>query len=261
MLMTHPQPVPDLATTHAQVAGRLKDRRVLVTGAASGIGRAVAELFLAAGARVALLDRVTPAPLSTHAERALTLSADITDEAAVAAAVAQAAQAFGGLDGLVNSAGVANTDPANRMALADWRRLIDINLTGTLIVAQACEPWLQAATGATVVNVASGQALRPSPGRAAYAASKAGVVGLTRCLAQEWGPRIRVNSLCPGAVDTPMVRQEYGADAASRVGSRYALERIAQAHEIALAALYLSSHESAFVTGIALAVDGGRTFH
>lgn len=259
--MSHPQPVPDLDTVRKQVAGRLQGRRVLVTGAASGIGRAVAELFLHAGAHVALLDRQVPAPVAGTNEHALCLTADITDTEAVAAAVAHAAQAFGGLDGLVNSAGIANTDPANHVALADWRRVIDVNLTGTLIVAQACEPWLQAATGATVVNVASGQALRPSPGRAAYAASKAGVVGLTRCLAQEWGPRIRVNSLCPGAVDTPMVRQEYGDDAASRVGSRYALERIAQAHEIALAALYLSSNESAFVTGIALAVDGGRTFH
>lgn len=259
--MTHPQPAPPIDVTHTQVAGRLQGRRVLVTGAASGIGRAVAELFLAAGAHVALLDRVAPAPLGLHGERALTMGADITDEAAVAAAVAQAAQAFGGLDGLVNSAGIANTDPANCVALTDWRRLIDVNLTGTLIVAQACEPWLREAPGATIVNVASGQGLRPSPGRAAYAASKAGVIGLTRCLAQEWGPAIRVNSLCPGAVNTPMVRQEYGEDAASRVGSRYALERIAQAHEIALAALYLTSSESAFVTGIALAVDGGRTFH
>lgn len=259
--MTHPQAVPDLASAHAQVAGRLLGRRILVTGAASGIGRAVAELFLAAGARVALLDRAAPAAPTAHAERALPLSADITDQAAVVTAVTQAAQAFGGLDGLVNSAGIANTDPANRVALADWKRVIDVNLTGTLIVAQACELWLHAAPGATLVNIASGQGLRPSPGRAAYAASKAGVIGLTRCLAQEWGPQIRVNSLCPGAVDTPMVRHEYGDDASTRVGSRYALGRIAEAHEIALAALYLSSNESAFVTGVALAVDGGRTFH
>ena len=115
--------------------------------------------------------------------------------------------------------------------------------------------------GSGIINVGALAAQKAGAGMGAYAASKAGVVGLTRCLAQEWGPRIRVNSLCPGAVDTPMVRQEYGADAASRVGSRYALERIAQAHEIALAALYLSSTESAFVTGIAMAVDGGRTFH
>lgn len=258
---TSPPPVPDLAATHAQVVGRLQGRRVLVTGAASGIGRAIAELFLAAGARVALLDRVAPAPLALHGERALTMSADITDESAVATAVAQAAEAFGGIDGLVNSAGIANTDPANRVAVADWRRVLDVNLTGTLIVTQACEPWLRVQTGATVVNIASGQGLRPSPGRAAYAASKAGVIGLTRCLAQEWGPGIRVNSVCPGAVDTPMVRHEYGDDAASRVGSRYALGRIAEPHEIAMAALYLTSIESAFVTGIALAVDGGRTFH
>lgn len=259
--MSHPHAAPDIAHLQAQVAQRLQGRRVLVTGAASGIGRAVAELFLAAGARVALLDRQAPAPVPGHSEHALALTADITDAAALGAAVAQAAKTFGGLDGLVNSAGIANTDPARDVALADWRRVLDVNLTGTLIVTQACEPWLRAAPGATVVNLASGQGLRPSPGRAAYAASKAGVIGLTRCLAQEWGPAIRVNSLCPGAVDTPMARQEYGDDVASRVGSRYALDRIAQVHDIALAALYLTSNESAFVTGIALAVDGGRTFH
>jgi NAD(P)-dependent dehydrogenase (short-subunit alcohol dehydrogenase family) len=259
--MSHPQPVPDLETVRRQVAGRLQGRRVMVTGAASGIGRAVAELFLDAGAQVALLDRQAPAPVANAGERALCLTADITDTEAVAAAVAQAAQAFGGLDGLVNSAGIANTDPAARVALADWRRVIDVNLTGTLIVAQACEPWLRQASGATVVNLSSGQGLRPSPNRAAYAASKAGVIGLTRCLAQEWGPHIRVNSLCPGVVDTPMVHQGYGAGSTEQLAARYSLARIAEAHEIALAALYLSSNESAFVTGIALAVDGGRTFH
>lgn len=260
--MPHPQHPPDPAVTRAQVAGRLQGRRVLVTGAASGIGRAVAELFLTAGARVALLDRQLPTPAASAGERAVPLAADITDVEAVAAAVARAAQAFGGLDGLVNSAGIANTDPAARVDVADWRRVIDVNLTGTLIVAQACEPWLRTAPGgATVVNLSSGQGLRPSPNRAAYAASKAGVIGLTRCLAQEWGPAIRVNSVCPGAVDTPMVHQEYGADAVTRLGSRYALGRIAEPHEIALAALYLTSAESAFVTGVALAVDGGRTFH
>ena len=136
------------------------------------------------------------------------------------------------------------------------------HLLAPLHVAQAANRIMQAQEdGGSIVNIASVSAIRPSPGTAAYGAAKAGLLNLTQSLAQEWGPRIRVNSLCPGAVDTPMVRQEYGDDAASRVGSRYALERIAQAHEIALAALYLSSHESAFVTGIALAVDGGRTFH
>lgn len=259
--MSHPHQPPDALALRAQVAARLSGRRMLVTGAASGIGRAVAELFLDAGAQVALLDRQAPLPVAGAGGRALLLAADVTDADAVTAAVNTAAQAFGGLDGLVNSAGIANTDLAAQVAVADWRRVIDVNLTGTMIVAQACEPWLRNAPGATVVNLSSGQGLRPSPQRAAYAASKAGVIGLTRCLAQEWGPRVRVNSLCPGAVDTPMVHQEYGAQAIDQLGSRYALGRIAQPHELALAALYLSSAESAFVTGIALAVDGGRTFH
>ena len=259
--MPHPHTPPDLQTVREQVAGRLQGRRILVTGAASGIGRAIAELFLDAGAQVALLDRHAPAPIPAAEDRVVCLTADVTDAASVTAAVAHAAQVFGGLDGVVNSAGIANTAKVAELNLGDWRQVLEVNLTGTLIVLQACEPWLRDAPGATVVNVSSGQGLRPSPGRAAYAAAKAGVIGLTRCLAQEWGPAVRVNSLCPGVVDTPMAQLGYGGGAVAELASRYALGRIGETHEMALAALYLSSAESAFVTGIAMAVDGGRTFH
>lgn len=259
--MRHPHTPPNLQLVREQVAGRLQGRRILVTGAASGIGRAIAELFLDAGARVALLDRHTPAPVTSAGDRAMYLTADVTDAAAVKTAVADVAQVFGGIDGVVNSAGIASTAKVHELKLSEWRQVLEINLTGTLIVLQSCEPWLRDATGATVVNLSSGQGLRPSPGRAAYAASKAGVIGLTRCLAQEWGPAVRVNSLCPGVVDTPMAQQGYGSEAVTDLASRYALGRIGETHEMALAALYLSSAESAFVTGIALAVDGGRTFH
>ena len=115
---------------------------------------------------------------------------------------------------------------------------------------------------ATIVNLSSGQGLQPFVRRGAYAASKAGVIALTKCLAMEWAPTIRVNTLCPGAVDTPMVRSGYDAETLrTQVGPRYALQRIGEPLEIALAALYLSSEESSFVTGITLAVDGGRSYH
>lgn len=243
------------------IEGRLAGRRVLVTGAASGIGRAVAELFALAGASVALLDKEMPAAIDSANTRTVTLRADITDAAGTQAAIANAAQALGGIDGLVNAAGIANTDSASEVSLEEWRRVIDVNLTGSFIVCRACEPWLRAAPSATIVNLSSGQGLLPIARRSAYAASKAGVIALTRSLAMEWAPTIRVNTLCPGATDTPMVRHGYGDDALREVGQRYALGRIGQASEIALGALYLSSAESSFVTGIVLAIDGGRSYH
>jgi NAD(P)-dependent dehydrogenase (short-subunit alcohol dehydrogenase family) len=248
-----------LALAELKVEGRLTGRRILVTGAASGIGRAVAEVFLRAGARVAALDRHRPEGLSGDA---LCLEADVTDDDAVERAVAQAAEAFGGLDGLVNAAGIANTDWADQVSLADWKRVLEVNLTGSFIVCRACLPYLRGAGAGTIVNFASGQGLAPFKQRSAYAASKAGVISLTRSLAMEWAPQVRVNTVCPGAVDTPMVRGGYSAEQLrEQVGPRYALGRIGEPHEIALAALYLSSAESSFVTGIVLAVDGGRSYH
>lgn len=240
-------------------APRLQGRRILVTGAASGIGAAVAALFAAEGACVALADRQPMAALPPGETMALAM--DIRDEAAVQRGVAEAASRFGGLDGVVNAAGVANTDLLSELAVDAWRQVIDINLTGTFLVCRACELHLRQSEHATIVNFSSGQGLQPFKRRGAYAASKAGVISLTKTLALEWAP-IRVNTICPGAVDTPMVRDGYSAEVLrDEVAPRYALQRIGQPLEIAHAALYLSSRESSFVTGIALAVDGGRSFH
>ena len=267
--------LPALARGPAPVAGRLAGRRVLVTGAGSGIGRAIADLFTAAGARVAGLD-VQPGAAGT-----LALQADVADASSVGRAVDAAVEAFGGLDGLVNVAGIADTQLAEDLTLAAWQRVIDVNLTGTFNVCRAALPHLRAAqaqaaaamgtagqgaaTGAptaTVVNFSSGQGLQPFARRSVYAASKAGVIAFSKCIAIEWAPAIRVNTICPGATDTPMVRSGYSADMLrDQVGPRYALGRIAQADEVAHAALYLTGGESSFVTGIALAVDGGRSFH
>jgi len=142
------------------------------------------------------------------------------------------------------------------VGVAAWQRVIDVNLTGTYIVVRCCLPWLLKAPGATIVNIASGQGLLPNtPNMTAYAASKGGVVNLTRALAAELAPTIRVNSICPGMVDTPMTA------GLPREVNRYAMQRIAQPLEIAQAVLFFTAPESSFVTGAALAVDGGRTFH
>ncbi|RYX97983.1 MAG: SDR family oxidoreductase [Comamonadaceae bacterium] len=242
--------------------GRLKGRRIVVTGAGSGIGAAIAQLFIAEGAVVAAIDRNEEGILKWFkAGDGIALKADIADETSVTNAIARAADSLGGIDGLVNAAGVSNTDLLRDVSLEDWRRVIDINLTGSFLMARACLPWLEKVQNSTIVNLSSGQGLQPFVRRGVYAASKAGVISLSKTLAMEWAP-IRVNTICPGAVDTPMVRSGYTEEVLrTQVGPRYALGRVAEAIEIARAALYLTSSESSFVTGIVLAVDGGRSYH
>jgi NAD(P)-dependent dehydrogenase (short-subunit alcohol dehydrogenase family) len=245
------------ARPDAGTALRLTGRRIVVTGAASGIGRRTAALFAAEGAAVALLDRDRRVENETAREiGGCGYAVDIVDEDAVQAAVAEASQAMGGIDGLVNAAGVMTVGRVLETTAAQFRRLIEVNLTGTYIVTRACLPWLAAESAATVVNIASAQGLLPNaPGHTAYAASKGGVINLSRALAAELAPAIRVNSICPGMVDTPMAEDFRG-----NVGN-YALKRLADADEIARAILFLTSTDSSYVTGVALAVDGGRSFH
>lgn len=238
-------------------SARLAGRKIIVTGAASGIGRTTAALFAAEGAKVTLFDRNTEALRIVADEiQASFCSVDITNEPEVAKAVAKAASDMGGLDGLVNAAGIMSKGLATEVPADDWRRIIEVNLTGTYIVARSCIPFMQLHDDSTIVNIASAQGLLPNaPGHTAYAASKGGVVNLTRALAAELAPKIRVNSVAPGMVDTPM------ADGYRANVGNYALKRLAAPEEIAQALLFLTSSESSYVTGAALAVDGGRSFH
>ena len=248
----------DSVTDAAHVPGnRLKGRRIVITGAASGIGKRTAELFAEEGAAVTLLDRdaaglrAVAATTGGHA-----FDVDITDEAAVASAVAKGAEAMGGIDGVVNVAGVMHRGSVLEVPADEWRRVIEINLIGTYIVVRSCLPWLKQVRGSTVVNLGSGQGLLPNvPNRTAYAASKGGVVNLTRALAAEFAPDIRANCVCPGLVNTPM------ADGVRGNFDNYALRRLAEPIEIARAILFLTSYESSYVTGATLAADGGRAFH
>lgn len=238
---------------------RLSGRRILLTGAASGIGRASAEACRREGARLALLDVSPDVERVARELEALPLVVDLRDLTALPDAVARAAEAMGGLDGVVNCAGANVTRPLAEVTLADWAKAMEINLTAPFVICQAAVPRLS--TGAAIVNVVSGVGLRPdSPGVSPYAASKGGLIALTRALAAELAPDIRVNAVAPGLTRTPMTTQMLQGDPPPAL-ARYALKRAAEPEEIANAILFLLSDEASFVTGITLAADGGRTFH
>jgi NAD(P)-dependent dehydrogenase (short-subunit alcohol dehydrogenase family) len=244
---------------------RLAGRRILVTGAGSGIGRATAVLFAREGATLSLLDQNAAAAGDAAAETGgKSFQVDVSEEAQVTEAIAAAAHAMGGIDGVVNCAGIMSSDSFADTAPKAWRRMLDVNLTGPYLICHAALPWLQQAPGSTIVNIASGQALLPAVRGCSYTAAKAGLMMFTKALAAELAPGIRANVICPGASDTPMTESVIpSADKAGRAAfvQRYALKRLSEPEEVANAILFLTGLESSAITGVALAVDCGRTFH
>lgn len=241
----------------SELGQRLRNRRLVVTGAASGIGKATAQVFARHGASLILLDRTLPsAPEMDGSTEACAASVDITDDEALREAIVQGAKQLDGIDGVVNAAGIHAKGLVGDVDTASFRKVLDVNLTGGYSVVRHALPWLRRCPDATVVNIGSGQSLLPdSPARVAYAASKGGVITLTKAMAAEFAPDIRVNCVCPGLVATPMI-----AGVEGRV-TRHALGRAADPQEIAMAILFLTSRESSYVTGSVLSVDGGRTYH
>lgn len=246
----------------AQASPRLQGRRILITGGASGIGLATARLFIEHGAKMAILDLEERA-VSTAGRQCgcVGVAADVSNAAQVRTAVERAAHDLGGLDGLVNCAGIFIGGRADEGDLEGWSRNLAVNLTGPFIVTAAALPYLKAEPAATIVNVSSGIGLRPSPNQGAYAASKAGLLAWTKVLAQELGPNIRVNATCPGPTDTPLMRANAGGRDMKALGAERALDRAGEPIEQAHAILFLTGPESTFVTGVTIPVDGGRTYY
>jgi 3-oxoacyl-[acyl-carrier protein] reductase len=260
MIVTEP-PTSDGPDRFARLDGRI----VVITGAAGGIGSAAAELLARAGAAVVLAHSPSPddervakdlaGRLGT--ERAHPVSVDVTDESSVEQLFTEAVARFGAVDSLVTAAGVMEQVPFAELDPATWHRTIGVNLTGTYHCVRAALPHLRAATDAAIVTVASQLGYTGGRDAVAYSASKAGTLGLTRALAHELGPDIRVNAVAPGPIDTPMTQPHATPEWVRRKTSKMIFDRFGTAGEVASVIRFLLSDAASFLTGQTISPNGG----
>lgn len=237
----------------------------MITGAAQGMGRAVAERFATEGASLVMVDvqvDALKALASSLSERGVEVSArvlDISNEDQVTAVIGEAVNELGRIDVLVNAAGVLHPTCFEEMSVSEWDRVLDINLRGTFLLMHAVYPHMKARGRGAIVNFSSTAGLTVSTlGGAHYTASKHGVMGLTKALAKEGGPfGVRVNAVCPGLIDTEMVRAAIAPDRIRMYEAAFPITRLGTPDEVAEVVLFLASERSAYITGVALNISGG----
>jgi NAD(P)-dependent dehydrogenase (short-subunit alcohol dehydrogenase family) len=240
----------------------LEGKRVVVTGGTSGIGEATSRRFIAEGARVAAL-AVGELEIETAHERIDGLEAallcDVADVLQVERTFARVDDLLGGIDVLVANAGISVRRPFLEIREEDWRRVLDVNLTGVFHCAQQAARRMQAGGGGVILVTASTNGIVGHPFYADYNASKAGVIALVRTMALELAPTIRVNAVCPGYVITPMQEAEYSPEMLAATDAKIPLGRHARPEEIASLYAFLAGDEGAYLTGAAIEIDGGET--
>jgi NAD(P)-dependent dehydrogenase (short-subunit alcohol dehydrogenase family) len=247
----------------AAVPQTLAGRRILVTGAASGIGYGAAAYFMKAGAQVVVTDRDGDRLQEVWRGQAQSGQSrlDVTDEAECTAVMASSVEALGGLDGVFNSAGISDVvAKATEINIEDWQRIVDVNLRGSFLVARTAGRHMIASGGGSIVLVSSVNGIAGIPRRHAYGPAKAAIAQLARTLACEWGASaVRVNALAPTYIRTPMVDRlsAEGKIDVKRLERRTPMARIGEVEDVSKAAAFLLSELSSYITGVVLPVDGG----
>lgn len=244
----------------------LKDKVALITGGAQGIGKGIALNLLERGMRVVIADADEEAGTETEREykakgEIAFVATDVTREADVRRALDQAETRFGGLDALINNAGINIVKPLAELSLDEWQRVIATNLTSCLLFAKHAAPALKARNGA-IVNIASTRALMSEPNTESYAASKGGIVALTHALAASLGPDVRVNCISPGWIDVSSWKKSSKRKPAQlkpEDNAQHLVGRVGRPEDIAALAAYLIGPDSGFITGANFVVDGGMT--
>lgn len=243
----------------------LHGRTALITGAGSGIGRAISELFCDNGAQVALVgrgDSVRTLAASLGPERARAFVLDVSDFAGIDRVVDEVHGYFGSLDILVNNAGISIPESAEATSEESWDRTMDVNLKAAFRFSQSVARYFFRQGSGKIVNVASQAAVVALQDHLAYCTSKAAMIGLTRGLALEWGPRgIQVNAISPTITLTEMGERVWGGAEGEEMKQRIPLRRFARPAEVAASALFLASHSADMITGENLVIDGGYTIH